>query len=218
VAALRSPPRTVREVERAETWLDPATRGAALDAARAFAPLRAAVEAATKGPADAPAEPWTVQASPVVSSALETQLALLPEEERRGALDALEEGQVLVLSRGETMVAAFVGRFAGAQAAARFVALDVRVSRAKDEALKEGLVRIASATYAEGVGKDAARPGTRIAKEVRVGSRTQRVRVVMASVGAHAIEVTAVDVPDLGDDALAAAVEEVCRGIEALAR
>ena len=77
-------------------------------------------------------------------------------------------------------------------------------------------VRILSATYADGFGKDHARPGVRIVKEVASGTSKQRVRVVIGSVGRYAVEVTAIEAADLSDEAIQSALEAACRAIEAL--
>jgi hypothetical protein len=210
-AALRTPPKTAREIERPELWLDPTKRGAPLDVKALFAVLR---EATVAG---AGASDWTVEVSPLLSTALETQFALLPANEREGVTETLEDGQVLQMSRGTaSYVAAFVGRFTTPAAAARFREVSERVSRRKDETLTKGSVRILSATYADGIGGDHARPGVRVQKEVASGMTRQRVRVVIGAVGRHAVEVSTVNADGLSDEALAGAVEAACRAIEAL--
>jgi hypothetical protein len=189
--------------------LDPAASGAALDAAVIFAGLAKAAEATSEG--------WTRQTSPVLVSAIETQLAILPEEERRRAVEGFEDGQVLIVNRGtQRMVVGFVGRFATPEAAARFDATNAAVMRKKDEIMTTGAIRITEATYADGIGTDGAHPGLRAEKTVAQGASRQVVRAYLAHVGRHVLEVTVVSVPALSNEAIDAALDEVIEAVKDL--
>jgi hypothetical protein len=194
--AFRRPPTRLREVERPAEWLDPGARRKGPDLTLGLEPFRGLVPEA-RG--------WTWQAVAVTEAMLATQLALLPEAERAGVLEGLEEVTGGGAGGGGAQIIAAVLAFRTGEQAARFLAAERALTRAKDESMKTGTVAIVEARYEEGVGAEGKGAGFRAFKRVRVGTATQTVRSVVGHRGRHVFDLTLADVPEVSDEAIAKA-------------
>jgi hypothetical protein len=185
--ALESPPAATTVIERPELFLDPAAAGEAFqpdELLAAFDPVLLV-------------EGWRRSDVRVKRSQLEAVFEPLPAEETRPVLDALRDGwgRAAVSPAGDRMAVVAVLEFDAPEAAGAYVRLVRRLSERKDELLKEGTIRVASATYRDGAGPGATLPGFVVDKVVRVMEAEQKVSVHATHAGAVAFELTLVDAP-----------------------
>jgi hypothetical protein len=207
LAVLRDPPETVEAIENPARWLSPAGAGAHPDLdllLEGYEPLL-------------PVEGWSERRSPLLRTQLEAVFRPLADPAKVAVLAAYEEGRIRMAQRpdGGGMVVVLVARFAAPEDATHYLTLARRLSEAKDAALREGRIRIAAASYADGAGPQRALPGFSVAKTVAVeGAASQAVLLETTAVNRYVVEITLVDAP-LEREALAAAVAVGAAAIEA---
>ncbi len=186
-AALSDPPAGTRVIEHPEAWLNPGKEPEGPDLAALLDGMRYLVA----GPG------WTVQEDRVLEATLRTQLTGLPEEARASALDGYDDGRLLAGSRSDdgSQLQLVAMRFRTADAAKAWLAVERRLSEGKDEAMKAGMIRIVSATYAEGTGPGGAIAGYACEKTMDIAGDERRVLVQLALLDRVVLEVVDVFVP-----------------------
>ena len=180
--ALEHPPKTTRDIEHPAEWLHPDRVSTGLD----LTPALAALEALVGTP------PWTVQKADVLEGMVRGQLADLPPDEVKAALEGFQSAKALVASRaGSTEMFLVLGmRFSTDAQAKAFAALDRRATEAKDAKMRTGVVQVKSAHYVDGAGTGGKWPGCTVEKVVTAGALTITASTSVFAAGSFAFEVS----------------------------
>jgi hypothetical protein len=137
--ALADPPRTREAIERPAHWLDPSKAPKTTD----LAPYLALLEPLAVG------EGWQTQELPLTRNALEAQLMVLPEAERKGGLDGYVQGSARASQREEPQgyASGALLVFEDSARAKQWIDLSRRLSKAKDETFTTGAIRLVEVHY-----------------------------------------------------------------------
>lgn len=181
--AFTNPPTSLDEILRPEWYLDPESRPA--DRFDLELGLSSALELFPKE------EDYTHQVVKLRRPAIEAALSLLPKEEVQECLESFVRGTVAIISKGETAFIPALMEMKTPLDATRFLVTQERILRAKDEAMKEGLIRIESAEYSRF--QRGAFEGMFARKKVISGTTTVSTLTLLASRGPLSVEVTAVE-------------------------
>ena len=140
--AFREPPPDMETILHPEWFLDPASRPAV--AYTVEAGLDALASRFDK-------KIWMAQRLTVTRPQLEAALSLLPSQDLARILDHMERNRAVVLVPKDApeskMVTAGLYIFSSAQESAFYIAAAERLSRIKDEKMKEGFIRIVASNY-----------------------------------------------------------------------
>jgi hypothetical protein len=196
--AFREPPRTLDDVFRPEWYLDPSSRPA--DRFDLAAGLAIVLEWY-------PAADFTHQEITLLRPQLEAALSILPNEDVSAALDPLVDAAARLVGESNDGDGTFIPalmEFETADDAYRFLLVQERVLHAKDAVMKDGPVRIESATY-EDVERGPVR-GVYAAKVLVAGVERLTTKTLVAARGPLSIEISAVALDLEVDDLIAMGV------------
>ncbi|MBN1417331.1 MAG: sulfatase-like hydrolase/transferase, partial [Planctomycetes bacterium] len=180
--AFREPPPDMETIFHPEWFLDPASRPA----------VAYTVEAGLDAFASRFDEKiWMAQRVTATRPQLEAVLSLLPSEDLARILDHMERNRLIVLVPKDApqskMVTAGIYIFSSAEESAFYIAAAERLSRIKDEKMKDGVIRIVSSKHTPL--RSPGWQGLVLEKTVEAGGLSFGVSSLVASRGALAVEI-----------------------------